>query len=85
MDALNLICAKVVGVADNDGDPDNIEFAGSPGAMVAPEAWGVGSERPAGCYDTQCCTGISGVGRAPNGEGLCPLAFLSAIFITQLL
>lgn len=80
IDALDAICARVVGVAANgwqglDADPDIIAMAEATGAVVPPVAWGT-SGRPAGCNASQCCTGQNGVGRAPNGSGVCPLSFV---------
>jgi hypothetical protein len=79
-DKLNAICAKVVGVASIEsgvggcsGLADEEDFAKTTGARVPPVAWQ--SALPAGCTAGQCCTGISGVGRAPDGDGLCPLVF----------
>ena len=80
-DKLAEICAKVVGVASIEngigtcsGLGDEEDFARTTGAMVPPTVWDVGT-RPAGCAAGQCCTDISGAGRAPDGDGLCPLVF----------
>lgn len=81
-DALNDICAKVVGIASIEttlapictGQADLEDFSTATGARVPPEAWDVGS-RPAGCSAGQCCTDFNGTGRAPDGDGLCPLVF----------
>jgi hypothetical protein len=80
--ALNNICARVVGVAAiQDSLPEQCsaqeyleDFATSTGSRVPPQAWDVGA-RPAGCGAGQCCTDFNGTGRAPDGEGLCPLVF----------
>jgi hypothetical protein len=42
-------------------------------ALVPACAWD--ESRPGGCSPGQCCTGLNGGGRAPNGAGLCPLVF----------
>jgi len=81
-DALNAICAKVVGIASIEtmlapvctGQADLEDFSTATGARVPPEAWDVGT-RPAGCAAGQCCTDLGGTGRAPDGDGLCPLVF----------
>lgn len=81
-DALNAICAKVVGIAPIEaglaaactGQADLEDFSTATGARVPPEAWDVGG-RPAGCSAGQCCTDFNGAGRAPAGDGLCPLVF----------
>jgi len=84
-DRLNAICAKVVGVAaiqsasglggaDCSSLNDEEDFARATGARVPPAAWD--GARPAGCGAGQCCTGFNGAGRAPDGDGLCPLVFL---------
>jgi hypothetical protein len=80
-DKLNAICAKSVGIASIEAAlgactalADEEDFARATGAMVPPTVWDVGT-RPAGCAAGQCCTGISGVGRATDGDGLCPLVF----------
>jgi hypothetical protein len=83
--ALNAICAKVVGVANLW--PGNYykgptctpaealtRFARDTGTRVPPEAWDVPA-RPAGCAAGRCCTGQAGAGEAPDSEGLCPLVF----------
>lgn len=80
--ALNNICARAVGVASIEsglsltctGQPDLEDFATATGARVPPVAWDIAA-RPAGCAAGQCCTGINGIGRAPDGDGLCPLVF----------
>lgn len=81
-DALNAICAKVVGIATIEptlvssctGQADLEDFSTATGARVPPEAWDVGI-RPTGCAAGQCCTDFNGSGRAPDGDGLCPLVF----------
>ncbi|MGE0871641.1 MAG: hypothetical protein AB7P03_23980 [Kofleriaceae bacterium] len=78
--ALRAIGAKVIGIASNQftnscnprGDLELV--ATQTGARVPASAFDLGG-RPAGCAATQCCTGVSGVGRAPDGDGLCPLVF----------
>ena len=56
------------------------EIARQSGAVVEPCAWG--TSRPAGCSASQCCTGVDGAGRAPEG-GVCPLVFqLNTLFST---
>jgi hypothetical protein len=76
-------CGRVVGIAPPSpynascsGQGDLEDFATASGARVPPAAWDVAA-RPANCAANQCCTGINGVGRAPDGEGLCPLVFLT--------
>lgn len=81
-DALNTICARVVGIASIEGifnpictgQGDEEDMARATGAMVLPEAWDV-PERPAGCAPGQCCTDFNGTGRAPDADGRCPLVF----------
>lgn len=80
-DALNKICAKVVGVSAITGSEegciatkDLTMFANATGALVPPEAWDV-PMRPTGCPQGQCCTGQRGAGEAPDKNGLCPLVF----------
>ncbi len=79
--ALGAVCARAVGVAAIEAIPplctsqrDLEDFATATGARVPPAAWDVGA-RPAGCAAGQCCTDINGTGRAPDGQGLCPLVF----------
>jgi hypothetical protein len=80
-DALRAKCARTVGIApvipligNCSAEADLEDFATATGARVPPNAWDIGG-RPAGCSANQCCTGINGVGRAPDGNGLCPLVF----------
>ncbi len=80
--ALDNICGRVVGIAsvtptqaDCSGQSDLEDFATSTGARVPPQAWDVPA-RPAGCAAGQCCTDLNGTGRAPDGDGLCPLVFV---------
>ncbi|MEP6864831.1 MAG: hypothetical protein ABJE66_29695 [Deltaproteobacteria bacterium] len=83
--ALNNICARVVGIAPQPSGVDvsctGLEYlqdlSTTTGARVPPGAWDVGT-RPAGCAANQCCTGLNGVGRAPDGNGLCPVVFLAS-------
>lgn len=79
--ALAGICARSVGIApvianigNCSGEADLEDFATATGARVPPNAWDVGT-RPAGCGANQCCTGVNGVGRTPDANGLCPLVF----------
>ena len=85
--ALDTVCARAVGVASilDDvqsgaaplactGQLDLEDFATSTGARVPPAAWDVPA-RPVGCAAGQCCTDFNGTGRAPDGDGLCPLVF----------
>ncbi|MBV1862330.1 MAG: hypothetical protein KUG77_28175 [Nannocystaceae bacterium] len=53
---------------------DGVQFAEGTGAVIPPEAWDIAG-RPPGCAAGQCCTGLNGVGRAPNAEGQCPMAY----------
>lgn len=81
-DALNAICARVVGVASIEtildpsctGLADEEDFARATGARIPPEAWDVPA-RPANCAPGLCCTDFNGAGRAPDPDGLCPLVF----------
>jgi hypothetical protein len=80
-DALNKICAKVIGVSAITGSEegciatkDMTYFANQTGALVPPEAWDV-PMRPGNCAPGKCCTGQSGAGEEPNDKGLCPLVF----------
>ncbi len=53
-----------------------VPLAEATGALVPPEAFTDGfGNRPAGCAADQCCTGVDGIGRAPNASGQCPLVF----------
>lgn len=87
--ALNSICAKVIGVSalrvnipglisDAGGicnaSADLIQMAIGTGAVVPPAAWDL-LARPANCPAGMCCTGLAGVGEAPNINGQCPLVF----------
>jgi hypothetical protein len=80
--ALNAICAKVVGIAalysgeNSSCQPlnDEEDFAHATGAVVPPAAWDVGT-RPTGCASNQCCTAANGAGRATDSNGQCPLVF----------
>jgi len=80
--ALANICARVVGVAaiqtaldaSCSGQAYLEDFATATGARVPPAAWDVPS-RPSGCAAGQCCTDYNGAGRAPDGDGLCPVVF----------
>jgi hypothetical protein len=85
VDALNAICAKVVGIANLW--PGNYykgptctpaveltRLARGTGARVPPEAWDLPA-RPAGCAAGRCCTGQAGAGEPPDADGLCPLVF----------
>lgn len=81
VEALNKICAKVVGVSallpseeSCLATRDLVQMARATGAMVPPEAWDV-PKRPAGCPAGQCCTGLQGAGEEPDATGLCPLVF----------
>ncbi|TPV96682.1 MAG: hypothetical protein B7733_03480 [Myxococcales bacterium FL481] len=89
-DALDDICARVVTIASvpvgEDGTETNPEdvcgpvvdgaaHAESSGALVPPSIWGAAADRPEGCAEDQCCTGIGGQGVAPNADGQCPLVF----------
>lgn len=80
--ALEQICAKIVGIAGeytNEGKRftalnDEEHFATTTGARVPPEAWDV-TARPAKCGANKCCTGVNGAGRSADADGLCPLVF----------
>jgi Integrin beta chain VWA domain len=79
--ALGNICARLVGVAAIPGGDAGCtgqeyleDLATTTGARVPPAAWDVGT-RPAGCAANQCCTDYNGAGRAPDGDGLCPVVF----------
>ena len=72
--ALNAIGARVIGVAsDGAARNDLLDFARRTGSAVPACAWD--GARPGGCGAGQCCTGQNGNGRAPEGDGLCPLVF----------
>jgi len=83
MDSLDQICGKVVGVASMDEGREDCDealsqqeqLASQTGARVPPEVWDIGT-RPEGCGSGQCCTGLGGSGRAPDGDGMCPLVFI---------
>jgi hypothetical protein len=78
--SLVAISARVLGIAslENFGGcnprADLEEIATATGARVSPAAFDLGG-RPAGCAANQCCTGVSGAGRATDTAGLCPLVF----------
>ncbi|MGE0551150.1 MAG: thrombospondin type 3 repeat-containing protein [Kofleriaceae bacterium] len=78
--ALGALGAKVIGIASNQftnscNPRGDFELAATQtGARVPPSAFDLGG-RPAGCSATQCCTGVSGAGRATDADGLCPLVF----------
>lgn len=82
LDALNGICGRVIQIAAGSTGSctayeDGVQFSEGTGAVIPPEAWDVDG-RPPGCAAGQCCTGLNGTGRAPNGEGLCPMAYSAA-------
>lgn len=52
-----------------------LNIASNTSALVPACAFGAGSARPAGCTNTQCCSGASGAGRSADGGGNCPLVF----------
>jgi len=78
MDAMGGICARVVQIALFDGScsalADGVAFAEATGALIPPEAWDLAGH-PVNCNPGQCCTGPSGTGVAPNGSGMCPMAY----------
>jgi hypothetical protein len=78
LDALDGICARVVQVGLSGGPcsatEDGIRLAEDTGAIIPPDAWDIAG-RPANCDPDECCTGTSGAGRAPNGDGMCPMSF----------
>jgi hypothetical protein len=76
VDAMDGLCARVVGVTTTPGDPDMISMAEATGAVVPPAAWGPVWDRPPGCAVGQCCTSQNGAGRATNTDGMCPLSYL---------
>jgi hypothetical protein len=72
--------AHVIGVAATDASSATrdstsrmTDTAYDTGAVVTPADFG--ATRPTGCAANQCCTGVSGAGIAPDGNGVCPLAF----------
>jgi len=82
-DALDAARTKVIGVAigtsflssfSSPATDDLVSFARETGATVQPCAWGTGAERPTGCGESQCCTGVNGAGESTSG-GTCPLVF----------
>jgi len=79
MTAMAGLSARVIGVVssvgDGDGRPDTLHAVNTSGALVPPTAWGPAGSRPGGCAVGQCCTGLAGVGEAPDGAGMCPLIF----------
>lgn len=79
IDALGAICGRVIQIASGGTGActayaDGVQFAEQTGAVIPPEAWDIGG-RPPGCAAGQCCTGLNAIGRAPNGVGLCPMAY----------
>ncbi|MBL8742575.1 MAG: hypothetical protein JNK04_15815, partial [Myxococcales bacterium] len=75
---------RVMGLASNSRPATDIcnprghlvPLAEATGALVPPEAFtDAGGNRPANCAIDQCCTGVDGIGRAPNAMGECPLVF----------
>ncbi len=79
IDALGAICGRVIQIASGSTGSctayaDGVQFAEQTGAVIPPEAWDIAG-RPPGCGAGECCTGLNGAGRAPNGAGLCPLAY----------
>lgn len=60
---------------NSDAQTDQLVAVNASGATVPPDAWGPVGTRPGGCALTQCCTGLSGAGQAPDGTGMCPLDF----------
>lgn len=83
MDAMNAICGRVIQIAVNQSGgtcnayEDGVLFNEATGAVIPPEAWDIAG-RPPGCAAGQCCTGQNGVGRAPDGNGLCPMTYTAA-------
>ena len=73
--------AHVMGIAGHgSGATGNakarmLATATTTGAIVTPADFGPVGTRPATCAITQCCTGDSGAGEAPDASGNCPLAF----------
>lgn len=75
---------RVIGLASNSEPVTSVcnprghlvPLAEATGAVVPPASFTDPiTGRPAGCALTDCCTGIGGVGRAPNAAGECPLVF----------
>ncbi len=83
MDAMNAICGRVIQIAVNQSGgtcnayEDGVQFNNATGAVIPPEAWDIAG-RPAGCAAGQCCTGLNGIGRAPDASGLCPMTYSAA-------
>ena len=82
LDALGSLCARVVSVVVSNFSPDCGPLADAEmlatetGALIPPEAWDLApGGRPDGCAADQCCTGVDGVGVAPDDNGLCPLVY----------
>lgn len=74
VNAANAIGARVLGVATNSSPRAQLEdLARRTNAVVRSCAWD--GARPAGCGASQCCTGVSGAGRAAEAGGTCPLVF----------
>jgi len=73
--------AHIVGIAGHGGSamPNArarmLATAIATGAVVLPADFGPVGTRPANCAITQCCTGDSGAGEAPQANGTCPLDF----------
>jgi len=78
---LKKIGARVIGVLSSGGyetaqaKTDLTKAATDTGALVPAAAFGGAGSRPSGCSVSQCCTGLNGVGEAPNSGGQCPLVF----------
>lgn len=53
---------------------DLTKLAQATGSSVPPQAWDI-PVRPNNCATGMCCTGLGGVGEAPDANGLCPLVF----------
>ena len=53
---------------------DLIKLAQATGSSVPPQAWDI-PQRPNNCPTGMCCTGLGGIGEAPDANGLCPLVF----------
>jgi len=81
-DALNNICARVVGIsalgtagATSCTAQEYMTYLSTQtNARVPPNAWDVGT-RPANCGSAKCCTGLNGSGQDPDADGLCPEVF----------